>query len=155
MHAVTYQMQNSFVVLMITSVHTVLHCYQFSRPSQMAARGPNPARKPYLFGPLPTPIYIKIHRTMVNIWPSDIYLWTLFGPLWPARKNNWEPLVYNDRYDDNQHLYSAFCQKIQSAAAYYYGIRKIVTVILLHLGVLLAKCTPYQHLDCNMWPNAS
>ena len=47
-------------------------------------------------------------------------------------------------------MYSAFCQKIQSTAAYYYGIRKIVTVISLHLRVLLAKCTPHQHLDCNI-----
>ena len=48
-------------------------------------------------------------------------------------------------------LYSAFCQRIQSAAAYYYGIRKIVTVISLHTRVLLVKCTPYQHLDCNIF----
>ena len=61
----------------------------------MATRGPNPAHRPYLFGPLSTPIYIEIHRTMVIIWPSDIYLWTVFGPLCPARKNNWEPLTYN------------------------------------------------------------
>ena len=47
-------------------------------------------------------------------------------------------------------MYSPFCQRIQSTAAYYYGIRKIVRVILLHLRVLLAKCTPYQHLDCNI-----
>ena len=47
-------------------------------------------------------------------------------------------------------MYSAFCQRIQSAAAYYYGIKKIVTVISLHLRVLLAKCTPHQHLDCNI-----
>ena len=47
-------------------------------------------------------------------------------------------------------MYRTFCQRIQSAAAYYYGIKKIVTVISLHLRVLLAKCTPYQHLDCNI-----
>ena len=75
MHAVTYQMQNSFVVLYDNKCS---HCFAllavYNRPSQMAARGPNPARKPYLLGPLPTPIYIKIHRTMVIIWPSDISL---------------------------------------------------------------------------------
>ena len=49
------------------------------------------------------------------------------------------------------YLYSVFCQRIQIAAAYYYGIRKIVTVISLHLVVQLAKCTPYQHLDCNIF----
>ena len=31
---------------------------------------------------------------MVIIWPPDIDLWTIFGPLWPARKNNWKPLLY-------------------------------------------------------------
>ena len=37
------------------------------------------------------------------------------------------------------------------AAAYYYGVRKIVTVISLHLiRMLLAKCTRYQHLNCNI-----
>ena len=36
------------------------------------------------------------------------------------------------------------CLRIQSAAVYYYGIRKIVTVMSLHLRVLVAKCTPYQ-----------
>ena len=41
-------------------------------------------------------------------------------------------------------------QWIQNAAAYYYCIRKIVTVISLHLRLQLAKCTPYQHLDCNI-----
>ena len=50
----------------------------------MAAHGPYLARRPYLFGPLLTPIYIEMHiGQMVIIWPSDIYLWTLFGPLWP------------------------------------------------------------------------
>ena len=39
---------------------------------------------------------------------------------------------------------------MQSTAAYYYGIRKIVTLISLHLRVLLAKCTPHQLLDCNI-----
>ena len=33
----------------------------YSKPSQMAARGPNPARRPYLFGPLSTPVYTEIH----------------------------------------------------------------------------------------------
>ena len=46
----------------------------YDRPSQMAARGPNPARRPYLFVPLSTPIYIEIHKAMVIIWPSDTYL---------------------------------------------------------------------------------
>ena len=67
----------------------------YSRPSQMATCGPNPARRPYLLGPLSTPIYIEIHRTMVIIWPPDIDLKTIFSPLWPARKNNWEPLIYS------------------------------------------------------------
>ena len=60
---------------------------------------------------------------------------------------------YNEdtiRTSDNQHLYNTFCKRIQSAAVYYYGIKKIVTVISLHVRVLLAKCTPYQHLDCNI-----
>ena len=52
-----------------------------------------------------------------------------------------------------QHLYGAFCQRMQSAVSYYYGIRKIVTVISLHLTVLLAKWTSYQHLDCNISHN--
>ena len=43
-----------------------------------------------------------------------------------------------------------YAQRIESADAYYYGIKKIVTVILLHRIVLLAKCTPYQHLDCSI-----
>ena len=30
---------------------------------------------------------------MVIIWPSDIYLWIVLCPSWPARKNNWEPLA--------------------------------------------------------------
>ena len=45
-----------------------------ARPSQMAARGPNLARRPYLLGPLSTPIYIEIHKKMVIIWPQDIDL---------------------------------------------------------------------------------
>ena len=57
---------------------------------------------------------------------------------------------YDKNYSDNQHLYSAFCLRIQSAAAYYYGIRKIVTVTSLHQRVQLAKCAPYQYLDCNI-----
>ena len=52
--------------------------------------------------------------------------------------------------NNNKHLYSAFCQRMQSATAYYYGIRKIVTVISLHVRVKLAEYTPYQHLDCNI-----
>ena len=47
--------------------------YIYSRLSQMAARGPNPARRSYLFGFLSTPIYTEIHKTMVIIWPPDIY----------------------------------------------------------------------------------
>ena len=44
-------------------------------------------------------------------------------------------LCYDNNNNNNQHLYGAFCQRIQSAVAcYYYGVRKIVTVILLHLG---------------------
>ena len=39
---------------------------------------------------------------------------------------------------------AAFCQRILSI------IRKIMTVILLYLRVQLAKCTPYQHLHCNI-----
>ena len=41
---------------------------------------------------LSSPIYIVIHRTMVIIWPSDIFE-LCFGPLWPTRKNYWEPLA--------------------------------------------------------------
>ena len=47
-------------------------------------------------------------------------------------------------------MYSVFCQRIQNATAYYYSIRQIVTVILLYVRVLLTKCTPHQHLDCNI-----
>ena len=43
------------------------------RPSQMTARGPNPAHGPYLFGPLSAPKYIEIHRAVLIIWPSDIF----------------------------------------------------------------------------------
>ena len=32
----------------------------YIRPSQMAARGPDPARRPYMFGPLSTPKYTEI-----------------------------------------------------------------------------------------------
>ena len=47
----------------------------YRRPSQMVARGPNPACRPYLFGPFSTPIYTEIHDSkMVLIWPLDIYL---------------------------------------------------------------------------------
>ena len=60
----------------------------------MAARGQNPAPRPFLFGPLLTSLNIKRHRAMVFIWPSDMFLWTVFGSLWPARENNWEPLPY-------------------------------------------------------------
>ena len=85
---------------------------------------------------------------------------TWFENLWSSQtcvknKTNTDELsdttkceIMNDNND--QHLYSAFCQRIQSAAAYYYSIRKIVTVISLHVRVQLAKCTPYQHLDCNI-----
>ena len=56
--------------------------------------------------------------------------------------------------NSNQHLYRTFCKRIQSTAAYYYSIRKIITVISLHLRVLLlAKCTPYQYLDYNISHN--
>ena len=44
-------------------------------------------------------------------------------------------------------------QTSQWASYYYYGVRKIVTVILLHLRVQLAKCTSYQHLECNISHN--
>ena len=71
--------------------------YWFMAGLQMAACGPNAARRPCVFGPLSTPMYIEIHRTVVIIWPSDIYLWTFFGSLWPERKNNWEPLVYGSK----------------------------------------------------------
>ena len=47
----------------------------------------------------------------------------------------------NNENSDNQHLYSAFCQRIQCAAAYYYGIRKIITVISIHVRVLLLRCS--------------
>ena len=50
--------------------------------------------RPFLFGPLITSLNIERHRAMVFIWPSDMYLWTVFGSLWPARENNWEPLPY-------------------------------------------------------------
>ena len=43
-------------------------------------------------------------------------------------------------------------QSIQSTAANYYHIRKIVTIISLHLGgpLQLAKHTPYRYLDDNI-----
>ena len=46
----------------------------YIRHAFLAARGPNPAHRPYLFGPLSAPKYIEIHRAVVIIWPSDIYL---------------------------------------------------------------------------------
>ena len=46
-------------------------------------------------------------------------------------------------------MYITFYQRIQSAAVYC-DIRKIVTIILLHLGVLLIKCTLHQHSGCNI-----
>ena len=50
--------------------------------------------RPFLFGPLLASLNIERHRAMVFIWPSDMYLWTVFGSLWPARENNWEPPPY-------------------------------------------------------------
>ena len=56
----------------------------------MAARGPNLARRPLLFGSLSTSMYIETHRAPVFVWSSDNYLWTVFGPLWLVRRNNWD-----------------------------------------------------------------
>ena len=88
-----------------------------------------------------------------NIWKFDplvdkscIYPWKII----------YIKLNYNNNSNISIYTCSTFCQRrIQSAAAYYYGIRKIVTVILLHLRVQLAKCTPYQHLhvDSNISHN--
>ena len=66
--------------------------------------------------------------------------------------NEWWYNNYNNNNNNKyQHLYSGFCQRMQSAATHYYNIRKIVTasvtVISLHRRVLLAKCTPYQHIS--------
>ena len=47
-----------------------------------------------IFGPLSTPIYIEIYRTMVIIWPSDICLWAVFGPLCPSLWLMWGLLSY-------------------------------------------------------------
>ena len=41
----------------------------------------------------PTLKYIETHRAVVFIWPSDMYLWTGFGPPWPAIEISWEPLA--------------------------------------------------------------
>ena len=59
---------------------------------------PNPAHQPVLVGPLSTLNYIETHRAVVFIWSSDMYLWTDFGPLWPAIEISWEPLVYAHAY---------------------------------------------------------
>ena len=66
-----------------------IKCY--TRASQQAASGQNPAPRPFLVGPLK---YLETHRSMVFIWPSDMYLWTGFGPLWPTIEISWEPLCY-------------------------------------------------------------
>ena len=75
------------------------------------------------------------------------------GPTQPVMRNldvlivflNQSININNNNNNISIILYGAFCQRIQIAAAYYYGIRKIFSVILLHLRVLLAKCTPHQH----------
>ena len=50
---------------------------------------------PGLFAPLWTSVCIETHtcRAIVFIWPSNIYLWPVFGPVWPARRNNTELLT--------------------------------------------------------------
>ena len=50
--------------------------------------------RPFLFGPLITSLNIERYRAMVFICSADMYLWTVFGSLWPAKENNWEPLPY-------------------------------------------------------------
>ena len=61
----------------------------------MEARGPNPARRPYLLGPLLTPIYTEIHRTMVIFWPQtsifELSL-ALCGPQGKIIENPW-PII--------------------------------------------------------------
>ena len=66
------------------------------------------------------------------------FLAILNSPVTNPVNNNYTTTTNNN--NNNQHLYSAFRQRIQSTAAYYYGIRKIVTVISFHLR-------------CN-WPSA-
>ena len=60
----------------------------YSRGSQQVAHGPNPARRPFLVGPLST---LKYYRAVVSILPSDMYF--VFGPLWPSIEISWEPLL--------------------------------------------------------------
>ena len=54
-------------------------------------------------------------------------------------------------YNNSQNLYSAFYHGKQSVAAYYFGVRKIVKVISLHLNGATGQVhTWIQHLDCNV-----
>ena len=64
--ATVHAVAGEYPHITLNGTHT---CSSHSSTSQMAAHGPNPARRPYLLGPLSTPIYIEIHRKMVIIWP--------------------------------------------------------------------------------------
>ena len=58
-------------------------------------------------------------------------------------------LSFINNYCDNnknQHLHSAFCQKIQSTAACRYDIRKMDTIISLHLGPFAVICDECENL---------
>ena len=48
------------------------------------------------------------HKAVVFIWPSDMYLWAVFNPLWPFIEINWEPLVHGTKlllWNHNHGLY--------------------------------------------------
>ena len=71
--------------------------------------------RPFLFGPFIISLNIERHRALVFIWPSDMYLWTVFGSLWPARENNWEPLPY--LIDSDNAVFWSYYTKVKSNKA--------------------------------------
>ena len=74
-------------------------------------------------------------------------------------KENWEESKFIHMAEGGHYVYSLFAVNVPILRMVYiiclwivncdlaletiYGIRKIVTVISLHVRVLLAKCTPY------------
>ena len=103
----------------------------------MAACGQNLVGRPYLFGPLSTPIYIEIHRAMVIIWPSDIYLWIVFGSLWPARKmieNPWPRTTdFNFFLESGTKCVSWLCHYLNISLDYKNNLNETNFILKLNL----------------------
>ena len=73
-----YQLSNNI------SKYFVQNYCPIARHSHMTVWGPDLVHRPFLFGPLLTSI--KLFMEMGFFWPSDIYLWTVYGPLCPIRE---------------------------------------------------------------------